>query len=287
MTIDPLVDPTLAVITGASAREEVRLACDDTVKAFTTLRFHEGLRRGWEEARAEASVREATAIAIMCGARTNVDDMRIASMNDASRSAVTNERTASGATRDPAMDLALGIWRSQANLRAGFDPLNTRVPTRKTPRPLPALIAGLHRDACSGLVESGRLDVGHVAIPHDAGALAYAMTLINGQLPALVKAACLVAHFRFRTVFDPASSAVGYGLARWLLVTQGVEPTGVAVISAFDAENQAEASRALGGWVGASEESVARWLVHSMRTFAYGAKVGADIAFHVQAGRLS
>ena len=259
----------------------------NALKAFTTLRFHEGLRRGWEEARAEASVREAAAIAILCGARTHVDDMRIASMNDAPWSAVTDERTGSGATRDPAMDLALGIWRSQANLRAGFDPLNARVPTRKTPRPLPALIAGLHRDACSGLVESGRLDVGHVAIPHDGGALAYAMTLINGQLPALVKAACLVAHFRFRAVFDPASSAVGYGLARWLLVTQGVEPTGVAVISAFDAENQAEASRALGGWVGASEESVARWLVHSIRAFEYGAKIGADIAFHVQAGRLS
>ena len=62
--------------------------------ALADLRFSEGLRRGWEEARAEAAVREAAALSIIEGARTSVDDVRALSMADevlASRAAVDND----------------------------------------------------------------------------------------------------------------------------------------------------------------------------------------------------
>ena len=158
MSIEALVDPAPAVLCAAAARPDVTSAMNEAHVALADLRFSEGLRRGWEEARAEAAVREAAA---------------------------------------------------------------------------------------------------------------------------------LTAHFRFRRVFDPASSVVGGGLARWILVTRGVDPTGVCVPAAYDALDPARAGRELAGWVSADEAGLARWIIHYCAGVVYGAQVGRDVARHVQAGRLS
>ena len=253
MSIEALVDPAPAVLRAAAARPDVASAMNEAHAALADLRFSEGLRRGWEEARAEAAVREAAALSIIEGARTSVDDVRAASMGDEG-----------GPASDPGAALALGIWRSQWNLASRFPALNTRSQGGAcvAPTPLPALIAGLHRDACSGLVASGLAQANAVA-------------------------AALTAHFRFRRVFAPASSVVGSGLARWILVTRGVDPTGVCVPSAYDALDPARAGRELAGWVSADEAGLARWITHYCAGIVYGARVGRDVARHVQAGRLS
>ena len=105
--------------------------------------------------------------------------------------------------------------------------------------------------------------------------------------PQHAVAAALTARFRFRRVFAPASSVVGAGLARWILVTRGVDPTGVCVPGAYDALDPARAGRALAGWVSADEAGLARWITHYCAGIVYGAQVGRDVARHVQAGRLS
>ena len=155
------------------------------------------------------------------------------------------------------------------------------------PTPLPALIAGLHRDACSGLVAAGLVEPRALAVPTDPAALAPALDYARCDAPALAVAAALTAHFRFRRVFAPASSVVGAGLARWILVTRGVDPTGVCVPGAYDALDPARAGRALAGWVSADEAGLARWITHYCAGIVYGAQVGRDVARHVQAGRLS
>ena len=258
MSIEALIDPAPSVLRAAAVRPDVAAAMDEAHAALADLRFAEGLRRGWEEARAEAAVREAAALSIVEGARTTVDDVRALSMADAG-----------GAASDPGAALALGIWRSQWNLASRFPALNTRSPggPRVAPTPLPALIAGLHRDACSGLVAAGLVEPRALAVPTDPAAL--------------------TAHFRFRRVFAPASSVVGAGLARWILVTRGVDPTGVCVPGAYDALDPARAGRALAGWVSADEAGLARWITHYCAGIVYGAQVGRDVARHVQAGRLS
>ena len=246
--------------------------------ALADLRFSEGLRRGWEEARAEAAVREAAALSIIEGARTSVDDVRALSMADEG-----------GAASDPGAALALGIWRSQWNLASRFPALNTRSQggARVATTPLPALIAGLHRDACSGLVAAGLVEARAVAVPADPSLLAPALAYTRSDAPGLAVAAALTAHFRFRRVFDPASSVVGGGLARWILVTRGIDPTGVCVPGAYDALDPARAGRELAGWVSADEAGLARWIIHYCAGVVYGAQVGRDVARHVQAGRLS
>lgn len=279
MTIDALVDPEISLIAAAAGRADVRGAFDSARGVLADLRFHEGLRRGWEEARAEAGVREATALAILMGARTSVDDLRIASLKDA--------RGEGRAADDPAMDAALGAWRAQFHLVSLLPPLNTRTSALHRPPAFPALIASLHRDLCSALVESGRLDPSGVAIPADPVRLAYAIRLLGSGLGAIESAAALVAHFRVREVFTPASAAVGAALARWILTVRGVDPTGVCVISAADALDQAGGVRDLAGWVSVDEDGLARWMIHFADSIVYGAEVGADIALHVQARKLS
>lgn len=278
MSIEALVDPAPAVLRAACARPDVASAMDEAHAALAELRFCEGLRRGWEEARAEAAVREAAALSIIEGARTTVDDVRALSMADEG-----------GAASDPGAALALGIWRSQWRLASGFPALNTRSQggARVAPTPLPALIAGLHRDACSGLLAAGLTAPGQVATPTDPTLLAPALEYARCDAPALAVAAALTAHFRFRLVFSPASSVVGAGLARWILVTRGVDPTGVCVPGAYDALDPARAGRSLAGWVSADEAGLARWITHYCRGVVYGAQVGRDVARHVQAGRLS
>ncbi len=278
MSIEALVDPAPAVLCAAAARPDVTSAMNEAHAALADLRFSEGLRRGWEEARAEAAVREAAALSIIEGARTSVDDVRALSMADDG-----------GAAMDPGAALALGIWRSQWNLASRFPALNTRSQggARVAPTPLPALIAGLHRDVCSGLVAAGLVESRSVAVPADPSLLAPALAYTRCEAPGLAVAAALTAHFRFRRVFDPASSVVGGGLARWILVTRGVDPTGVCVPATYDALDPARAGRELAGWVSADEAGLARWIIHYCAGVVYGAQVGRDVARHVQAGRLS
>ena len=304
MTIDALIDPSVHVLARASARPEVQAAMNSAIDALTRLRFHEGLRRGWEEARAEATIHEATALSLILGARTSVNDLRLASLAGVGERPAGADSFPAGAgsphadtascpseagapiRRDPAMDLAIGIQRSQTGLVAGFPPLNSRVPSRPRQIPLPALVASIHRDICSGLVESGRMSTRGVAMPKSPEFLAPLAGYLSANAPALARAAAILAHFRFREVFTPASPAVGAALARRLLVLEGVDPTGVCAISVLDAHDPVQASRELAGWVSADEEGVARWILHFTKSVEHGAKAGENIALHVQAGRL-
>lgn len=304
MTIDALIDPSVHVLARASARPEVQAAMNSAIDALTRLRFHEGLRRGWEEARAEATIHEATALSLILGARTSVNDLRLASLAGVGERLIeggsplvgvgspyadTGSSPSEAGTairRDPAMDLAIGIQRSQTGLVAGFPPLNSKVPPRPRQIPLPALVASIHRDICSGLVESGRMSTRGVAMPNSPELLAPLAGYMSANAPALARAAAILAHFRFREVFTPASPAVGAALARRLLVLEGVDPTGVCTISVLDAHDPVQASRELAGWVSADEEGVARWILHFTKSVEHGAKAGENIALHVQAGRL-
>lgn len=304
MTIDALIDPSVHVLARASARPEVQAAMNSAIDALTRLRFHEGLRRGWEEARAEATIHEATALSLILGARTSVNDLRLASLAGVGERLIeggsplvgvgspyadTGSSPSEAGTairRDPAMDLAIGIQRSQTGLVAGFPPLNSKVPPRPRQIPLPALVASIHRDICSGLVESGRMSTRGVAMPKSPEFLAPLAGYLSANAPALARAAAILAHFRFREVFTPASPAVGAALARRLLVLEGVDPTGVCTISVLDAHDPVQASRELAGWVSADEDGVARWILHFTKSVEHGAKAGENIALHVQAGRL-
>lgn len=257
-------------------------------QSLAQLRFHEGLRRRWENARAEAAVQEATAVSLLEGIRTHIDDVRILSMNDPSQKQPIGEA------------LIRGIWQSQWNLASSFPPLNSRGPAHTPqPTPIPALIAGLHRDIASPAFTSGHIPAREVAIPRDPTQMETTVRTIRacqqGIVPAVCAAADLWARLRHHEVFTTASGAVGAGLSRWLLVTRGVDPTGVAVISAWHSLNPEQSLEGQAAWLaaqmsdneGEQHAALAHWCSVFADAVTFGAHVGADIALHIQAGRLS
>lgn len=279
--------PSLALLRAAADLPTVLDARNEAEHALSTLRFHEGLRRRWEAARAEAAIREATALSLLEGAPISVDDLRELSMREPS--------TFASSALNPAQALALGIWRAQWNLASSFEPLNARVRPVRRPRPVPALMSALHRDISSGMVEAGLIDSREVAIPVSPHALREVVALLKAPLPAWICAAEVCARLRATPVFTPASSALGATLARWVLVERGVDPTGVAVISALYALENSPRESALDAWRAANhlhadtDEALAalgQWYAFFARSVAEGARIGADIALRVQAGRL-
>lgn len=279
--------PSLALLRAAAALPTVVDARNEAERALSTLRFHEGLRRRWEAARAEAAIREATALSLLEGAQISVDDLRELSMRDPSTSA--------SSALNPAQALALGIWRAQWNLASSFEPLNAKARPVRRPRLVPALMSALHRDISSGMVEAGLIDSREVAIPASPHTLREVVALLKAPLPAWICAAEVCAHLRTTPVFTPASSALGATLARWVLVERGVDPTGVAVISALYALENLARENALDAWRVANhphadeDEALAalgQWYAFFARSVAEGARIGADIALRVQAGRL-
>lgn len=279
--------PPVSLLRAASDLPKVRDARHEAEQALSSLRFHEGLRRRWEAARAEAAIREATALALLQGARISVDDLRELSMRD------TTDRANS--SPDPAQALAVGIWRAQWNVANSFEALNARVRTVRRPRPVPAMMSALHRDISSGLVEAGLISAHEVAIPRSPALLREIVALFNEPLPAWVCAAEVCARLHTTPVFEPASSALGATLARWILVERGVDPTGVSVISAFYSLEIAQREAALGAWTAARNHDIDRdealaavgeWYTFFAQSVTEGARLGHDIAMHVQAGRL-
>lgn len=274
MNNDHVEAPPQDILGAALAEPQVHRALDEVAEAATRLRFHEGLRRGWQEARAEAAVREATALATFAGVRISLDELRQMTLAPDSR------------PRDPASSMAFGIWRSQWNLASSLAPLNTRTPVAHRRPPLPALLASLHRDVCSALVEDRHIPLSTVASPTNHLALAAVNDYVRAPLPAVVKVAALVAHFRVNPVFSPASDAVGSALARRVLVESGVDPTGVLILSWADGTDPHRAAYELEGWTSGTSEGVVQWILHVASTLVVGAKAGQDVALHVQAGRL-
>lgn len=268
--------PSVQLLDEVSRDAQLGSACLKAHEALARLRFHPGLRSAWREARAEAAVREATAVATLLGVRTHVDEVRLAGPMDAWNPGV-----------DAGLDWAVGLWRAQVGLTQRFAPLNSKDPHREAPVVLRELIASTHTNSCSGLVASRRIDTSTLAMPRSADALSTVLTYAGSSLQAIVKAAAVAALFRLEDVFDPGSAAVGQAVARWLLVTEGVDPTGIAVLSAYDATNQAAALSALAAWQSGTVQGLTHWLTHFAASVEYGAEVGMDIALHIQAGYLT
>lgn len=273
-------------LAAAAGIGDVEERFSEATQAIAALRFHEGLRRRWENARAEASVREATAVALLEGLRTSVDDVRTLSMTPPGERRIDQE-------------ILMGIWRAQWNITESMPPLNTRAPhSHSKAKPLPALLAGLHRNVSAGW-EQGKTN-GTIAVPTNPSQVnLVSQTVAHAQrsaIPTLAAAADLWARFRCHDIFTPGSFAVGAALTRWLLVHRGTEPTGVAVISAWHAQNPELSGQALSVWKEAQRTEQSRqeridrlgeWLHCFATGIVEGARIGQDIALHIQAGRLS
>lgn len=270
------------------------------------LRFAEGLRRRWEEARAEAAVQEAANLSLIEGGRVSADEIREMAARAAATGQSAHRRGTSASVQGPADAYALGIFRAAWQVERLLPPLNVRSGGRPEGTALqapPAVLAQIHRDVCGGVVAGGYLDASVVAMPTRPAAIAEVIGLIRDQArPAIIRAAAiweLIADGMFQVGSTPTAVL----FSKWFLAREGVEPTGVAILSTEAARHRgayAELLRKTQGRVAEvadrEPESVIpgrsqnmrlpsdRWRAFVKQSVIEGCVAGEDIARSVQAG---
>lgn len=280
-------------------------AADRAREAATELRWHEGLRRRWREARAETAVRSAVATVALEGVRADAGWLR--------------ERVASGAVAPAGLPageaLVLAAWRAQVHVGELLGDLGGR--DRPPAAPAGELVAGLHRDLTAHLVAAGALPAAAVGRPRtddqprEGGPLDPPVTLRGDGEPAPAPvgtelrarfAAVLavlaadeahalvrvgVVHGELATLrpFATGNGLLARAVARLVAVRSGLEPTGVAVLDAHAAMRPAAYREALAGYASGTPAGVAHWLRYQADAVVAGAAEGAAVATAVRAGR--
>lgn len=239
-------------------------------EACGRLRFSEGLRRRWEQARAESAVQEAAQLSFLEGGRVPAAEIRRLAGNP------LQERT-------PAEAYALGIWLAAWNVEKSLPPLNARSGGGgRRVAPASAVLSGIHRDICSYLVASDYLPQRAVAMPRDPQALGELMMLLrDSAVPALDRYAHMWRIVAGGDMFEVASTPTAVIFAKWFLAQNGVEPTGVSVLSAWAGSNRSRYVSLVAGGFSDEDES---WRDVAYRSVLEGCEAGEGIARAVQAG---
>ena len=156
--------------------------------------------------------------------------------------------------------------------------MGSSLPARE---PWPQLLTGLHRD----LQISATAQVSQAA-KSDTN-LDTVLALLTTAAPGAVRAGVIRAELANSGAFGSHSAAIGRVLARLLLVLDGTEPTGVALVDALAAEQPALEEEALAAYREGTAAGVEFWLRYWARALTAGAQEGESVAVAALAGRLS
>ncbi len=266
----------------AEAVAEARAAC-------TELRWHPGLRRGWQVARAEAGVRCAWAGLAMDGVAVPLTWVR------AVAAGVGPQGAAGGApgVADPAQLAVVGALRVQSAVVADWGPPGA--PAARVP--LGQLLARLH-SAASPDAGAGRLRT--TDAPGDLRGLGPAPTgaEVAGRLaslaaldlrpassgvgqtpvPGLLVAAVLLGELLALRPFAASNGVVARAVFRRRLTADAVDPVGVVVPEIAWHANPAVHLSAAAGYATGTPEGVAAWLRHCADAVLAGAAEGRRVA---------
>lgn len=294
-----------AALDALASLDGVAQAADRAREAVTELRWHEGLRRRWREARAETAVRSAVATVALEGVRADAGWLR--------------QQVASGAAAPgglPAGEaLVVAAWRAQVHVGELLGDLGGR--GRPPAAPAGELVAGLHRDLTAHLAAAGALPAAAVGRPRtddqprEGGPLDPPVTLRGGgdpapapvgaelrsrlaavlavlaaeEAPALVRVGVVHGELATLRPFTTGNGLLARAVARLVAVRSGLEPTGVAVLDAHAAEQPGAYREALAGYASGTPAGVAHWLRFQADAVVVGAVEGAAVATAVRAGR--
>ncbi|MDO8106529.1 cell filamentation protein Fic [Isoptericola sp. b441] len=244
--------------------------------ACTRLRWHPALRRGWDVARVEADVRAASAGAALDGAR--VPPARVREL-------------ASGASpQGPDEAVARAGLRVRAAVTRGWSG-----PTAPLPKvPLGQLVVSLHvaaggdgrlrvADQPGDLRGLGEAPVG----PRLGGALVELADLVGGSAgtSGLETAAAALAQLSLLRPFRDHNAVVARAVFRWVTITSGLDPSGLAMPEVAWAQDP---QGFLGTLAGASTAAGWRpWVQRCADALLGGAQAAHVVADDVAAGRLT
>lgn len=246
-------------------------------RACADLRFAEGLRRGWEEARAEAAVQEAVLLSWMEGARGSAAELR--ELTTAGKSSFQ------GVASDAGLATMLGIWRAAWGVESALSPLNATskdaVRQVRRPTPIPAMLGTINKEVCSVLAASGHVKTEQVAIAADPASLQQVLRLAgSSQGSATSRAAEILRLMLTQKTFEVGNNPTAFLFVKWLLAQQGVEPTGVALLPLLASQKQQDFSALIRVDSGSPDP----WHRFVLLSLVEGCQAGQQIARSVQAG---
>lgn len=234
---------------------EVHRVCAD-------LRFSQGLRRRWEEARAETALHEASSLAALTGARVPVERLRVA--------VATADFEAVASQTD--LGVALGYWRAAWSLAESLPPLN-RTETRGTQTSIPwrRQLATWHKEIGSFWLRAGLAQPSEIGIPLHPWAIGPLIEVLD-RPGSIAQAAAAWRALATAGAFAFANDALGALAAKRILATAGIEPTAVAVLTETASQNPASYQELVRG---GDESAWLRFLEESIRA---GAAAGQTIS---------
>jgi Fic family protein len=264
-------------------------AVEQAREAGTTLRWHAALRRRMAEARAESSVRAARASAALDGADLPLNQVR--GLVGAQASSGSDDpsdpvaRHVLGALRATlAADDAgsvLGTAPAQALARIHLAAASPQDATNPDELGRPRPVGVRPRD----LVDLGDAPDG-ADLAHRLDALARLITEPT-QAPALVIAAVVHGELLALRPFTTANGLVARAVARTLVITRGLDPTGVAVPEIGWLEGGPASYIAMAAaYTSGTPDGFATWIRYCANAFLVGVKEGTLVADAVLAGRL-
>lgn len=287
------------------AVDGARITCEE-------LRWHEGFRRRWREARTEADLRAVRGSAALEGARVPLVQVRRLATGagvigaggaggpEVGGAAVAGSPAPGAASSDADLRVVLGTLRATA-LAARWRP-DLGAPNGAGLPPLGELLARLHTAAARDWLprqELGRLRRGEEQ-PRDLIGLGRApageeaaerialltRALAAGGAPAVVQVAVLHGELLAVRPFRAGNGVVARAAARLLMTVRGLDPTGTVVAEAGWAQAPNPYLSAAAGFATGTAEGVAGWLRFCAQGVVDGAAEGRAVADAVLAGRL-
>lgn len=302
----------LAAVAGLDGVPE---AVAEAREACERLRWHRGLRRGWEVARVEAGVRCAREGLALDGLRFPTDLVR-----DVARGA---EPPPAG----PAGEALRGAVRVQSEVVLGMPAPGAATPARVVP--VGQLLARLHATVVGDVPGAGRVRTGSVGPASRVGELpsglveerpagspsdrsgghgelrglgpapdgpelharvALLRELLDARPPrdvsAVVLAAVVLGEMLVVRPFAEGNAAVGRALVRHVLTRDGVDPVGVVVPEVLWRARPNVHLATAAQYATGTPQGVAAWVGHCAAAVVAGAQEGTRIADAVLAGRL-
>lgn len=234
------------------------------------LRFARGLRNGWEEARSDANILTAVHA---CAAQGLIVYAKVL-------------RLALGQV-DPHEHIApaLAVWRMGSVVTGLLDPLNLPrgvQPRPKSQPPAPQLLGNLWTAYRPHLEAETPFGLAR-------GDLSTLVELLQTGGNAVTRAGLAWAHLSANARAEAGEAFVGahpagMTLARYVLATSGVEPTGTALLGYAAMADPGAYQRALAGYRGGSLDGVNGWLEWFGQAVETGAEAGERLAQSVLAG---
>ncbi|WP_182353905.1 hypothetical protein [Flaviflexus huanghaiensis] len=230
-------------------------------QAVRSVRFSTGLRRGWEAARAEASIHWV------------VSDCRAANFDVSA----TELREQIARNREPEHPRAAAAWRCHSDATADMPPLNTQDRAPSPPSTVRAMLAGLHRDASS--VDPGRREGAAIFSVDDAARQELIIDIAEAPAPAIVTLSVLLGQWLLDPLVAREDSLVRDSFVRWLGTIRGFEPTGTAVL------DLAGLSTKLDSYGAGTPAGMSDWMSAVADTYVEAMNTSLRISQSILAGR--